>query len=393
MNIPRLPEIPAIPVFPMNRSLPALLTAPLLAAVFPSSGLLAQCCAGGSSSCIVGGAAEGVLEEGQLELNTNFQFINTDRFYKGTEQVSERTFDGFQSQYQYFKAAYGLSKNLTVSLENGYYLLKKEVGLGDDLNGTYSAKGVGDLIIFPRYNVFRKETAKSTNEVTLGLGYKIPLGSYNDSVGRIEPFSGTTYYVTKPTAVQLSSGAQDLIFNVFLHHGFRRSKIKLYANAMYIMKGWNPNGEKLGDFASFALYAGRSFKERYGITMQLRYEDTERMQVNESILMFGRPSNYFPEATGYRKLFLTPQISFTKGKFTLYAAADIPLYQSMNTSEHYTQVGSQNTTTVGLSFRFFAKRPKAEAPVGGYVCPMHPDEVSATPAKCGKCGMDLVPVK
>ncbi|MBS1568398.1 MAG: hypothetical protein JST45_03045 [Bacteroidetes bacterium] len=377
----------------MTRSFPALLTAPLLAAVFPASGLLAQCCAGGSSSCIVGGAAEGVLGEGQMELNTNLQFINTDKFYKLDKQVSERTFDGFQSRYQYFKVAYGVSKNLTVSLENGYYLLKKEIGFNNNPATTFTSKGMGDLIIFPRYNVFRRETPKSTNEVTIGLGYKVPLGSYNDSVGNIEPFSGQTYYLTKPTAVQLSSGAQDLIFNLFLHHGFRRSKVKLFANGMYIKKGWNPNGEKLGDFASVALYAGRVFMEHYGLTLQVRYEDTERMQVNESILLFGKPSNYFPEATGYQKLFFTPQVSFTKGKFTLYASTDIPLYQSMNTSEHYTQVGSQNTTTVGLSFRFFAARPKAKAAAGSYVCPMHPEEVSNGPAKCSKCGMDLVPVK
>jgi len=32
----------------------------------------AQCCAGGSGSCIAGGAAQGVLAERQMELNINF---------------------------------------------------------------------------------------------------------------------------------------------------------------------------------------------------------------------------------------------------------------------------------------------------------------------------------
>lgn len=376
----------------MNRSAFALLAVP---ALLVPAGLRGQCCAGGSGSCIAGEAAQGVLEERQMELNTNFQYINTDKFYKNDQVVSERTFDAFQSRYAYFKVGYGLSKNLTLSVEGGYYLLKKEVGYHGNPASTYSSTGIGDLIIFPRYNVYRKKTARSTNEVTAGLGMKFPLGAYNDSVGNIEPFSGQTYYVTKPTAVQLSSGAQDFIFYTLLHHGFLRHKINVSANAMYIRKGWNPNGEKLGDFASVAFFVSRTFLDHYGLTLQARYESMERMQVNESILLFGKPSNYFPEATGYHKWFLTPQVSFTKGKFTLYAATDIPLYQNMNTSPYYTQVGSQNTTTVGLTFRFSLPKavPEQVKGTGQYYCPMHPEEVSDGPARCPKCGMDLIKAK
>ncbi len=326
-----------------------------------------------------------------MELNTNYQFINTHAFYDKDRQVTARTFDSFQSQYEYFKLAYGVSKNLTVSLESGYYLLKKEVGLDNDPVTTYTSKGIGDLVIFPRYDVYRKDNEKSSNEITIGLGYKLPLGSYNDSTGNVEPFSGQTFYVTKPTSVQLSSGAQDIIFYTFLYHGFLRSKFKVFANAMYIKKGWNPNGEKLGDFTSVAVFASRSFLDHYAITLQARYETVAQMRINENILLFGKPSNYFPEATGYRKFFLTPQVSITKGKFTIYAATDVPLYQNMNTSQYYTQVGSQYTTTVGLSFRFFTSRPdlKLLKGTGKYYCPMHPEEVSDAPCKCSKCGMDM----
>ncbi|HQV52614.1 MAG: hypothetical protein IPI00_08460 [Flavobacteriales bacterium] len=353
----------------------------------------AQCCAGGSGSCIAGGAAQGVLAERQMELNTNFQFINTNRFYKNDQRASDRTFDSFQSQYEYFKLAYGISERLTLSLESGYYLLKKEVGLASDPATTYTSSGIGDLVVFPKYDIYKKnnEAKGTTNEITIGLGYKIPLGSYNDSTGSVEPFSGHTYYVTKPTSVQLSSGAQDLIFYTFLHHGFR-SKLNVFASAIYIKKGWNPNGEKLGDYASVALFVSRTFLDRLGITLQARYETVARMRMNASVLLFGSPSTYFPEATGYKKFFLTPQISVTKGKFTIYAATDVPLYQSMQTSEYYTQVGSQYTTTIGLSFRFFTAQPRMAQlkGTGQYYCPMHLEEVSDGPAKCPKCGMDLV---
>jgi hypothetical protein len=364
-----------------------------LAAAMYSSGAAAQCCAGGSGSPIAGGASQGVLLERQVELNTNFQFISTDKFFKRDSPApdSTRTFDSFNSTYEYFRLAYGVTKNFTMSVESGYYFLKKEVGLKNNPATTYLAKGFGDLILFPRYDIVNWTEEKHRTEVTLGIGFKMPLGSYNDSAGNVEPFSGSTYYVTKPTSVQLSSGANDLIFYTFLFRGYTKPNFRLFANALYIKKGWNPNGEKLGDFASVAFFAGKTFFEHAGITLQARYEKVDAMKINESVLLSGRPSNYNPEATGYKKVFITPQLSYTKGKFTVYASTDLPVYQFLNTSPHYTQVGSRHQTTIGMSFRFFAVRPLVNAKDGkaDYFCPMHPDITSAKPGKCPKCGMDL----
>lgn len=361
---------------------------------FPSL-VNAQCCAGGSGSPIAGGTSQGVLQERQFELNTNFQFISSDKFYKQDAIDTGGTFNSFSSQYQYFRLAYGVTKNFTMSAEGGYYFSKKEVGLNDNPQATYESNGVSDLIFFPRYDVINRTEEKTRTEVTLGLGYKIPLGSYNDSAGNIEPFSGQVYYVTKPTAVQLSSGAQDFIFYTFLSRQYTEKNFRVFANAMYIRKGWNPNGEKLGDFASVALFAGKTFFDNLGVTLQVRYEWLDTMKINESILLFGRPSTYFPEATGSKKVFISPQLSYSKGKFTLYGSVDFPVYQYLNSSEFYTQLGSKNLTTVGLSYRFFVKTSEIKKlkGTGKYYCPMHPEEVSDKPGTCSKCGMDLEKAK
>lgn len=352
----------------------------------------AQCCAGGSGSPIAGGASQGVLLERQVEISTNFQFINTNKFYSKDVVSSEKTFDGFQSTYEYFRLAYGASKNLTMSVESGYYFNKKEIGLNANPSSTFESKGFGDLILFPRYNVFNKTKNNHRTEATIGLGFKIPLGSYNDSTENIEPFSGQTYYVTKPTAVQLSSGAQDVIFYALVIRSYTKQNFRVFANAFYIKKGNNSNGEKLGDFASVSLFAGKSFFEHLGITLQARYEFTNTMSINDNILMFGKPSNYNPEATGYKKVFISPQVSYTKGKFTIYVSTDLPVYQFLNSSKFYTQVGSQHQSTIGVSFKFFTP-PSSISKTGGtgiYSCPMHPEETSDKPGICSKCKMDLV---
>ncbi len=113
------------------------------------------------------------------------------------------------------------------------------------------------------------------------------------------------------------------------------------------------------------MFAGKTFFNHLGITLQARYEWVERMKINESVLLFGKPSNYYPDATGYKKVFITPQLSFTKGKFTVYVAYDFPVYQYLNTADFYTQVGSNKQTTVGVSYRFFIKNAKVmEMPIG-----------------------------
>jgi hypothetical protein len=307
-----------------------------------------QCCSGGSGSPIAGGASQGVLAGRQFDLNTNFQFIYTDQFFKGDSKDPSKYFDHFSSTYQYLRIAYGVNYNFTMSLESGYYFSKKEVGLNNNPTTTYSSSGIGDLILFPRYDIINRTEEDQRTEVTLGLGYKIPLGSYNDSTGNIEPFSGKTFYVTNPQSVQLSTGAQDIIFYLFLFRGYPLKNFRIFANALYIKKGWNPIGEKLGDFASVGLFIGKTFFEKLGVTLQVRAEWVDKMKINETILQNAYP-NYDPEATGYKKVFISPQLSYSKGNLAFYVLSDFPVYQYVTKS----QIGSEFLMTAGISYRFY----------------------------------------
>ncbi|MBW6489766.1 MAG: hypothetical protein K0B15_01100 [Lentimicrobium sp.] len=345
----------------------------------------AQCCAGGAGSPIAGGTAQGVLQAGQLELNTNFQVTNSNRFFTGDRRDTLTYFDRFESAYQYFRVAYGLSENFTMSIESGNYFYKRETGLNNDQSRTYKSQGISDLIIFPRYNILNLITPQCRNEITVGLGFKIPLGSYNDSTGRVEPFSGTTYFVTNPQAVQLTTGAQDIIFYSFFLWSYPARNMRFFANALYIKKGWNPLGEKAGDFAGIGLFAGKTFFSSLDLTLQVRGEWMGKMELNKNILLFAYP-NYDPEATGYKKVFVAPQISYSKGNFTIYSLIDIPVYQYVTK----TQVGTMFQATAGISYRFFASNQETKnIKKGTYYCPMHPTVVSTAKGTCPDCGMAL----
>ena len=307
----------------------------------------AQCCGGGGGSPIAGGSSQGVLLENQMEVNSNFQFINTTKFLTG-DKPDTNFFDSYNSKYLYTRVAYGLSKKLTLSLETGYWINKTQIGLNKV--DTNSSTGIGDLIIFPRYDVFKKSNNSILTELTVGIGIKIPLGPYNDSIKKIEPFSGYTYYITKKIAVQPSSGSQDLIFYMFFFRGNSKKKLNLFANALYIKKGWNPLGEKIGDYASVGLFASKTILKSLTITTQLKGEWVDKMKLSRNTLSFD-----VPESTGFRKVNFVPQISYNiKGKITFYLMSEIPLYQYM----FNTQIKSQYQMTFGVTYRFYPDKSK-----------------------------------
>ncbi|MBI5538626.1 MAG: hypothetical protein HY951_01095 [Bacteroidia bacterium] len=313
----------------------------------------AQCCGGGGGSPIAGGSSQGVLSENQMEVNSNFQLISTTKFLTG-DKPDTNFLDSYDSKYIYTRLAFGLSKKLTISLETGYWINKTQVGLHKV--DTNSSSGIGDLIIFPRYDILKITKNSKTTELTVGLGFKVPLGSYNDSIKKIEPFSGEPYYIPKTLAVQTSSGAQDLIFYLFLFRGNSIKKLNFFTNATYIKKGWNPLGEKIGDYASIGLFASKTLFKKLTVTIQLKGEWVDQMKLNNNILMYAYP-NYNPDATGFRKVFFVPQISYNyKGKLTFYLMSEHPLYQYM----FNTQISSQHQFTFGITYRFYPDKSKCE---------------------------------
>ena len=355
---------------------------------FLTGKIIAQgCCSGGSGSPIAGGASQGVLQDRQMEIAGNYQYIKTDTFQAGDRDTA-RMFDYFRSDYLYMRVAYGVTKDFTLSVESGYYLNKTQIGLNHI--DTSSAKGIGDLIIFPRYDILNHTEENKRTEITLGLGYKIPLGSYNDSfVVYRNPFNGHLSYTTSPPAVQSTSGSNDFIFYGFFFRGFPKKNFRLFANVLYVKKGWNPLGEKFGDYSSIGLFAGKTFFKSLGVTLQLKGENINKMQGAKNVdllALYGVDIN----STGSRKLFFVPQISYTYKSFTIYGLSEIPLYQFVNRA----QVVSRYQVTFGISYRFFTyksgKISSTDTSAGEYYCPMCKDVISDKPGKCPKCGMDLV---
>lgn len=326
------------------------MTVCLLAAVVAASAdSFAQCCSGGSGNPIAGSAAaQGVLSEGQFEVGSSLQLIRTSVFLRGDSRADD-FLDNYHSSYLYTRTGYGVTSRLTISAETGYWLDKSEVAL--NRTEVISSSGIGDLIIFPRYLLYGNTSEENVrDEAVMGMGVKIPLGVYNDSLMKIEPFSGAEYYLKKPPAVQPTTGAQDVMLYAFYRRGYPNDNLNFSAAALYIRKGWNPRGEKAGDFLSVALFATTMPLENFGVTIQVRGELTGKTDINKAVLYYAYP-NYDPAATGSKKLILTPQLNYTFWeRLTAFCLAEFPAYQFVEK----TQIASQYLVNVGFVYQFSA---------------------------------------
>lgn len=311
------------------------------------------CCSGGSASPIAGGTSQGVLNKNQLELAPNFQHDQSGKFFSKDRDTSAM-FENLSSNYLYMRLAYGLSEKFTLSVESGYFINRTQIGL--DYEDTIRTGGIADLIVFPRYEVYNKCTEKKKTEFVLGLGLKIPIGKNDDSiVFYTDPLSGQEYHHTAPPTVQPTNGSNDFIFYSFYINNYLKKNIRFFANSVYVLKGWNSLGQKFGNYASVSFFLSKTIYKRVGLTAQLKGEWVGKMQTNKLIDMVAF-YNVYPESTGGRKLFFSPQISYTYKSFTAFVLTDIPLYQYLNGS----QVGSQFQFTTGISYKINCKKKEKE---------------------------------
>lgn len=311
-----------------------------------------SCCSGGSGSPIAGGTSQGVLDDRQAEVSINFQYTNSKKFLTGDKE-SKNFLDNFNSKYLYSRFAYGVSSKLTLSLETGYYFNKTQIGLNK--RDTLSNSGFGDFIIFPRYSVYTHNTEATRTEVTLGLGLKLPIGKYLDSSVVYTNAQGKDFYTPMPPAVMPTTGSNDFIFYGFGYRGYPVKKFRVFANLLYVRKGWNQLGQKFGDYASIGLFAGKTFRRKFGVTLQLKGEWIDRMDYDKKVDMLAT-YNLDVTATGGKRLLFVPQLSYSYKTLSAFILSEIPLYQYVNG----TGIASQYLFTLGLSYRFLVYNSHSE---------------------------------
>ena len=330
----------------------------LLTVVFNLQIIAQGCCSGGAGSPIAGGAATGVLQEYQMELSINFQNNSSNKFYT-KDEGTDPLFNNLKTNYLFFRTDYGVTKKLTISLAAGYYQTKS---LEDDNeSASFSSKGFGDFIIFPRYSVYNKNTNFKRTEIAIGVGIKIPLGTHKDSTlttpasSWAPGFPVKDIYQLNPPTVQTTTGSNDLMLYSFLFREYQKRKLRLFMTTLYMKKSYNSLDIKFGDYASLGLFVSKTVFRKWAVTTQLKLEHVDKIQSAKNIDLLAYYS-IDANSTGSNKAFFIPQLSYSNNGITVFATSEIPVYQYL----HGTQIGSQNQFTFGVNYRFLTKECESE---------------------------------
>lgn len=367
----------------------------LLVILLTENALSQGCCSGGGGNPISGGATMGVLLKGQTEFAVSNQYGYTSRFFTGDSR-SISYFEKLTSNYLFFRIDYGIIERLSLSAALGLYSHRTIFEFRDSLTNEQrivTSKGLGDLFVIPRFNLYKFEGSSVRSDVNVALGFKTPLGSNNDStfigqayflnVNNGTPFiDSTEIWQTSPPTVQTTTGSNDLIAQVFYLNSFKPSNAKLLVTAMYIRRGWNSLGVRFGDFASLGVTGGISIRNKVSLMGQLRGEWVGQIKTHD-LIDYLASYNIDTASTGSISALFSPQLNWNIHRtLTLFLLADIPFYQKMNG----TQVALPYQFTGGLAWRFFPiKKDRNCVPVD-----LSDDVGSFTEARMsvsGNCGM------
>ncbi len=337
----------------------------IASAVLSNSALAQGCCSGGGGNPMAGNASTGVLPQHQYELRVTHQYNESSKFLC-EDRDTVAFFEKLHSNYAFLKLDYGLSDNLTLSLAAGYYLNRTITEFSENEAGErnqLSSGGIGDLMIFPRYNIISKNTLRHRNELTMALGLKIPLGSHDDTTlighsyfvnmnGGTPFLDSTEIWQTLPPTIQATTGSNDVMLYANYLHGFNRKNLRVFANVFYIRKGWNSLGQRFGDFSSFAIAADQTIYKNFGIMLQCSAEHTGKLESHKDVDQLGL-YGVDQESTGSFKFSVLPQLRYSfRNGMTVFVNSDIPIYQYMNG----TQIGAQVLVTTGINYRFYINK-------------------------------------
>lgn len=327
------------------------------------------CCSGGGGNPLLGNASAGVLQKEQVEVLVTHQYSRSNRFLSGSRDTIP-FFDFLSSNYLFFKTEYGITDRLTLNVSTGYYINRTIHEFNDTIDEVIiktkiGSSGFGDLILFPKYCILNKTGRSGKTEVTLGLGYKIPIGSHTDStfIGYANFFNAETMSIdsteiwkTLPPTVQTTTGSNDFNFYLFCFKSLSNTKLNMFGSALYTRKGWNSLGFKFGDYWSLNASLGYAISEKIRLLAQFRGEWNGTVRHHAHIDPIGL-YNIDPSSTGNLQVTITPLLSFSiKENTTAFISSDIPLYQKMNGI----QIGSQYIFSAGISTRFFATKKARE---------------------------------
>jgi Putative MetA-pathway of phenol degradation len=286
--------------------------------------IISQCCSPGNP---IGGAINlGTIENGTWKLIGSYRHSYSGRYFEGTKAINPYFVKNGYFDHIGIVISHAISSRITFDIETNYFLRKSQVYLDGIIPEQKTGFGIADLVIVPKFNLFRKNNW----EITMGLGLKIPVGPYN------KKFNGAIAELD----IQPSSGAFDIIPSLFIMKNIPEHQLRFFIYHRSEFKGTNPLRYQYGNLYSTSFYISHSLSSHWDFIIQLR---------NELRSMDKRPAQTAPyevekiSISGSNKIFFTPQINFNANPtWNFSVLVDIPVYQ------YYNEQQLANTYAIGI---------------------------------------------
>lgn len=272
----------------------------------------AQCCSPGNP---IGGRANlGVMEYKSIKFITNYNFSYSGQYYNGSIPVDPYFVKNGYFNHIGINLSYAISNRLTTEFETGYFINKTQTYIEGILPIKKQGYGITNVTFIANINLFRN--INKDFELTTGLGFKYPIGSFN----RI-----TYQGAILPLDIQPSTGAADFIHTLFIYKEYLEKHWRFFITNRIEIKGINPDGYNYGNLYATSLYVSFNLSYRWNLIMQLRNEIREKDE---------RPAQTPPyekqkiPVSGSKKIFISPQLSYSFSQnFNISVITDSPVYQ------------------------------------------------------------------
>lgn len=295
---------------------------------------ISQCCSPGNP--IGGTSAIGVNEIKTWQLFLNYRYGYSGEYFEENKAVPADFIEQGNYNHVGIVAAYGLAERITIEAETGAFLNKTQLYVEGILPAQQIGRGLTDLNITSRINVWKDQAREI--EITGGLGFKVPIGSYE------QRYQGAI--VSRD--LQPTTGSFDGIVSVFLYKGFLPQKVRVFLLGRAELKGQNPDRYRYGHFLAVSGFATYSAGLRWVLATQIRSEF--RARDSRPLSGQGIPVDNERELirpTGSEKIFLVPQISYALSpKLNVSLLVDLPMYQRYNDRQLAT------TMSASISLRY-----------------------------------------
>jgi hypothetical protein len=244
-------------------NLPAGITAALFLSAAPAGAATCSC----ATVPLLGTMELATPSKDKWLLASTYEYHDISDLVSGSSSVPDETGRDRTSQALILEASKGLSERWSVSLLGSFVEHDRRVGDAHD-----SASGLGDAIVMLKYSP-RRMGLYSHNELSFGVGARLPIGANDEKAGDI----------VLAEDMQPGTGAWGGILWLYTARALNEAaSARIYGNITYTYNDENDRNYRFGAESTAAFGVSYQTQTPWGFNGELLYRHTERDRRNDA---------------------------------------------------------------------------------------------------------------